>query len=145
MKNKTNLQRRTLLKYAAIGIAGALTYPSWAKTEGFVSVNRPSADFFPDVEIELTMNTAEVSILKGEKTKVWKVTGKVIKGTPEVLDNNEGTYLAPTLRFKKGQKVRLILNNNLPAHSILHWHGLHVPSKMDGNPMYAINHGETYI
>ena len=145
MKTKTNLQRRTLLKYAAIGIAGALTYPSWAKTEGFVSVNRPSADFFPDVEIELTMNTAEVSILKGEKTKVWKVTGKVIKGTPEVLDNNEGTYLAPTLRFKKGQKVRLILNNNLPAQSILHWHGLHVPSNMDGNPMYAINHGETYI
>ena len=51
----------------------------------------------------------------------------------------------PTLRFKKGQKIRLILNNNLPAQSILHWHGLHVPANMDGNPMYAINQGETYI
>ncbi|MDI1292255.1 MAG: multicopper oxidase domain-containing protein [Methylobacter sp.] len=146
MKTTTDLQRRKLLKYTAIGIAGAATYPSWAKaTNGFVRINSPSADFLPDVEIELTMNTADVPILSGNKTHVWKVTGKVIKGAANVLDNNEGTYLAPTLRLKTGQKLRLILNNNLPAQSILHWHGLHVPANMDGNPMYAINHGETYI
>ena len=140
----TNLQRRKLLKYAAVAITGAATYPVWAQAEEFVSVNKPSADFHPDVEIELTQSTADISIFKGEKSRVWKVTGKVLKGSSEVVDNNEGTYLAPTLRFKKGQKVRLILNNNLPAQSILHWHGLHVPANMDGNPMYAINQGETY-
>lgn len=145
MKTTTNLQRRKLLKYTAIGIAGALTYPSWAQTGGFTGVNTASADFLPDVEIELTMKPAEVAILNGEKTRVWKVIGKVISGPSGVLDNNDGTYLAPTLSFKKGQKVRLILNNNLPAQSILHWHGLHVPANMDGNPMYAINQGETYI
>ncbi len=145
MKSTTDLQRRKLLKYAAIAIAGAATYPSWAETSGFVRTNMPSADFLPDVEIELTMNTADVAILQGEKTRVWKITGKVVTGPSNVLDNNEGTYLAPTLRFKKGQKVRLILNNNLPAQSILHWHGLHVPANMDGNPMYAINRGETYV
>ncbi len=138
-------KRRKFLKYAALGIAGAVTYPSWAQTGGFVRVNTPSPDFIPDVEIELTQNTADVAILRGEKTQVWKVTGKVNKGSPGVLDNNEGTYLSPTLRLKKGQKVRLILNNNLPAQSILHWHGLHVPANMDGNPMYAINQGETYV
>jgi FtsP/CotA-like multicopper oxidase with cupredoxin domain len=146
MKTTTNLQRRKLLKYAAIGIAGAVTYPSWTQAASeFVRVNKPSADFLPDVEIELTMNTAEVAVLQGEKTRIWKITGKVIKGPSGVLNNNEGTYLAPTLSFKKGQKVRLILNNNLPAQSILHWHGLHVPANMDGNPMYAIDRGETYV
>ncbi|MGZ8193195.1 MAG: multicopper oxidase family protein [Methylobacter sp.] len=145
MKTTTNLQRRKLLKYAALGIAGAVTYPSWAQPGGFVRVNAPSAGFYPDIEIELTQNTAEVAIFPGETTRVWKITGKVIKGPSGVLDNNEGTYLAPTLRFKKGQKVRLILNNNLPTQSILHWHGLHVPANMDGNPMYAINQGETYV
>jgi blue copper oxidase len=140
-----NLQRRKLLKYAAIGIAGAATYPSWAQAGEFTRVNAPSADFLPDVEIELTMAPADVAILNGEKTRVWKVTGKVTTGPSDVLDNNEGTYLAPTLRFKKGQKVRIVLNNNLPAQSILHWHGLHVPANMDGNPMYAIDHGETYV
>lgn len=145
MKTSTNLHRRKLLKYTAVAIAGAATYPVWAQAGEFVRVNKPSADFHADVEIELTQSTADISIFKGEKTRVWKVTAKVLKGSSEVVDNNEGTYLAPTLRFKKGQKVRLILNNNLPAQSILHWHGLHVPANMDGNPMYAINQGETYI
>lgn len=145
MNSITNLQRRKLLKYAAVAITGAATYPVWAQAEEFVRVNKPSADFHADIEIELTQSTADISIFKGEKTRVWKITAKVLKGSSEVVDNNEGTYLAPTLRFKKGQKVRLILNNNLPAQSILHWHGLHVPANMDGNPMYAINQGETYI
>jgi blue copper oxidase len=145
MNTPTNLQRRKLLKYTAIGIAGAITYPSWVKAGEFVRTNMPSADFLPDVEIDLTMNAAEVAILSGNKTPIWKITGKVVKGPSDVLDNNEGTYLAPTLRFKKGQKVRMILNNNLPAQSILHWHGLHVPANMDGNPMYAINRGEAYV
>ena len=145
MKTTTDLQRRKLLKYTAIGIAGALAYPSWAEMGGLAKVNAASTDFLPDVEIELTMKPAEVAILNGEKTRVWKIIGKVISGPSGVLDNNDGTYLAPTLSFKKGQKVRLVLNNNLPAQSILHWHGLHVPANMGGNPMYAINQGETYI
>lgn len=141
----TNLQRRKLLKYTAVAITGAATYPIWAQAGEFIRVNKPSVDFHAEVEIELTQSEADISIFKGEKTRVWKVTGKVLKGPSEVVDNNVGTYLAPTLRFKKGQKVRLILNNNCPAPSILHWHGLHVPANMDGNPMYAINQGETYI
>ncbi|MEQ1531438.1 MAG: multicopper oxidase domain-containing protein [Methylococcales bacterium] len=133
------------MKYAAIGIAGAVTYPVWSQATGFKRVNQPSAGFQADVEIELTQNIADIAIFDGEKTRIWKVTGKVLKGSSDVIDNNEGTYLAPTLRFRKGQKIRIILNNNLPAQSILHWHGLHVPANMDGNPMYAINQGETYI
>ena len=145
MKTTIDLQRRKLLKYAAISIAGAAAYPSWTQAGEYTRVNAPSDDFLPDVEIELTMKPAEVAILKGDKTRIWKITGKVLTGPANVLDNNEGTYLSPTLHFKKGQRVRLILNNNLPAQSILHWHGLHVPANMDGNPMYAINQGQTYI
>jgi len=110
MKTPTDLQRRKLLKYAVMGIAGAATYPSWAQTGGFVRVNAPSADFLPDVELELTMNTADVAVLKGEKTRVWKVTGKVINGSANVLDNNEGTYLATNLdALKKARKSGLSL------------------------------------
>ena len=140
-----NLHRNKLLRYLAIVIACAITYPVWVQAGEFVRVNKPSADFHPDVEIELTQDIADIAIFEGEKTRVWKVTGKLVKGPSETVDNNEGTYLAPTLRFKKGQKVRLVLNNNLPAQSILHWHGLHVPANMDGNPMYAINQGESYV
>lgn len=145
MHTLTDLQRRKLLKYTAIGIAGALTYPVWSQAAKFASVNQRSAHFDADVEIELTQTPAEITIFKGEKTKIWKVTGKLLKGPAETIDNHDGTYLASTLRFKKGQKVRITLNNDLSASSILHWHGLHVPANMDGNPMYAIERGEAYI
>lgn len=145
MNTITNLHRRKLLKYGAIAIADAITHPVWVKAGDFVKANKASTDFHPDVEIELTQNITDIAIFEGQKTRVWKVTGKVLKGSSDIVDNNDGTYLAPTLRLKKGQKIRLILNNNLPAQSILHWHGLHVPANMDGNPMYAINEGESYV
>jgi hypothetical protein len=95
MNTITNLHCRKLLKYRAVAIDGAATYPVWAQAGEFVRVNQPSADFHADVEIELTQSTADIPIFEGEKTRVWKVTGKVLKGLSEVVDNNEGTYLAP--------------------------------------------------
>ena len=142
--NKINRQRRNLLKYAGITAAAAATYPNllFARSAGG---NKPSPDFHPDVEIELKQERARIPILKGERTRVWKVFGKVLKGPKGAVKNLSGTYLAPTIHLQKGQKVRIYLKNNLPAESILHWHGLHVPAEMDGNPMYAINTGETYV
>jgi FtsP/CotA-like multicopper oxidase with cupredoxin domain len=144
MNNKINIERRKFMQYAGI-TATAVSYPLITQAASSGVVNKPSADFHPDIEIELKQNVVKIPILKGPKTKVWKVYGKVLKGSPDSVENSTSTYLAPTLRFQTGQKVRIYLKNNLPAESILHWHGLHVPSKMDGNPMYAINHGETFV
>lgn len=145
MTHSIDIQRRKLLKYAGITSAVAAIYPPflWASSSG--KGNQPSPDFHPDVEIDLTQQVAQIQILKGQKTRVWKVYGKVLKGPKEVITNLEGTYLAPTIHLQKGQKVRIYLHNKLPAQSILHWHGLHVPADMDGNPMYAIDNGETYV
>ncbi len=144
MKFKINNQRRKFLQYSGISAAAA-TYPTLLNAASPGAVNKATANFNPDVEIELTMDVVKIPILSGPKTKVWKVFGKVLKGSHNSVENLSGTYLAPTLHFHSGQKVRIFLKNNLPAQSILHWHGLHVPSNMDGNPMYAINHGETYV
>ncbi len=141
---KINIQRRRFLQVAGIAMAAA-SFPAITHATRSGSINTASADFHPDVEIELKMDVINIPIFKGLKTRVWKVHGKVLKGSKDVVTNLPGTYLAPTIKLQKGQKVRIYLKNNLPAQSILHWHGLHVPSKMDGNPMYAINHGETYI
>lgn len=146
MNSSINFKRRQLLKYAAFAVSGAASYPIWAQSAAaFKAVNVPSANFHPDVEIELTQAVSEVQIFGGPKTRVWKVQGKVLSGPSDAIHNHPDNYLAPTIRLKKGQKVRIYLNNDLPAHSILHWHGLHVPANMDGNPMYAVSHGEAYI
>jgi suppressor of ftsI/bilirubin oxidase len=54
-------------------------------------------------------------------------------------------YLGPILNLMHGQKVRIWFYNQLPEPSIIHWHGMHVPQKMDGHPMYEIDQGERYV
>ncbi|WP_031434180.1 multicopper oxidase family protein [Methylomarinum vadi] len=147
MSSKINPNRRKFLQYSAMTAAAATTsFPSFLHAMGGAGkYAKPSADFHPDVEIELQMESTKIPIFDGPKTRIWKVHGKVLKGSPDSVTNDPDTYLAPTLHLHKGQKIRIYLKNNLPAESILHWHGLHVPADMDGNPMFAIHHGETFV
>lgn len=69
-----------------------------------------------------------VPIFRGQPTCVWRYGGKVVKG-----DHLSSGYL-PALRVRRGQKVRIDLANELPEPTIVHWHGLYVPSAMDGHP-----------
>ncbi len=34
------------------------------------------------------------------------------------------SYLEPTIRVRRGQKIRIHFHNDLPQESIIHWHGL---------------------
>ena len=144
MKNNVNLQRRNILKLAGVSTVALATFPGLLNAKYMRVSSHASVDFNPDVEISLTEEAIQVPIFKGQKTQVWKVIGDVLKGPASTITNEE-SYLAPTIRLHKGQKVRIYLKNNLDASTILHWHGLHVPAKMDGNPMYAIGHGETFV
>jgi suppressor of ftsI len=144
MKNNVNIQRRKLLKLAGISAAALATFPSLLNAKTMRVGRHASPDFNPDIEIKLTGKVKYVPIFNGPQTRVWKVIGEVLKGPAKTI-TNEKSYLAPTIRLHKGQKVRIYLNNELPSATILHWHGLHVPSEMDGNPMYAIDHGETFV
>jgi FtsP/CotA-like multicopper oxidase with cupredoxin domain len=146
MPHMINIQRRRLLKFAGLTAAMATVYPFLSYAQGMIGMgNQASSDFEPDVEIELTQEVVDIPIFRGPETRVWKVFGKVLKGPETAIVNHAESYIAPTIQLQKGQRVRIILKNNLPAQSILHWHGMHVPSKMDGNPMYAINQGQTFV
>jgi len=145
MTSIINNQRRKFLQNTGAAAVAAATYPSLIQAAGMGGASKASANFHADVEIELTQKAVKIPIFNGPETRVWKVFAKVLKGSPDTVKNLPDSYLAPTLNLHKGQKVRIYLKNKLPAESILHWHGLHVPSKMDGNPMYAINHGETFV
>ncbi len=144
MNNNFNIQRRHLLKYAGITAAVA-SYPGFVIATSQRFGNKPSPAFRPDIEIKLTLEPSEMQILSGPKTRIWKIHGHLLKGPKATLENNPGSYLGPTIRLQKGQKVRIHLANHLSSQSILHWHGMHVPAEMDGNPMYTINKGESFF
>jgi CopA family copper-resistance protein len=45
-----------------------------------------------------------------------------------------GSLPAPTLRWREGEEVVLRVTNNLAEDSSVHWHGIILPSNMDGVP-----------
>lgn len=102
-------------------------------------------NFSPDVEIELTAQKDNVSILPGNTTKVWKYSGSVRKGRKDSLQILDENYLGPIFRVNKGEKIRVIFKNEVDEKTIVHWHGLHVPAEMDGHPKYLIDKDEEYV
>ena len=137
------INRRQFLYLAGAGAANLVSMNRWpaAKT-GLASSN--DKDFSPDLELSLTAAPAKVPISQGEPTNVWQYKGQVIKGDLDSLINPDQSYLGPIIRTRMNRKIRIHFKNNLPAESIIHWHGLHVPAEMDGHPMDVIPSGKTF-
>jgi CopA family copper-resistance protein len=55
-------------------------------------------------------------------------------GTPRLATMVNGSLPAPILRLREGDEVRLRVTNLLKEDSSIHWHGLILPSAMDGVP-----------
>jgi FtsP/CotA-like multicopper oxidase with cupredoxin domain len=85
-------------------------------------------------------------------TKQWEITASVIEWETEpgtVLEAYayNGTVPGPQLHAEVGDKVRIILHNELPVPTTIHSHGLYVPNAMDGVPVIsqpAVMPGESF-
>lgn len=55
-----------------------------------------------------------------------------------------GDYLGPTLRAKRGERVVVNVRNDLAEQTSVHWHGMHLPARMDGGPHQPVRPGETW-
>lgn len=70
-------------------------------------------------------------------------------GTPRIGTTVNGSLPAPILRWREGDRVTLRVTNLLSETSSIHWHGIILPSAMDGVPGIAtgfegIKSGETF-
>ncbi len=128
--------RRHVLKSLAAG-GGVLAMPA--------TLRQAVGATEPDVEIVLTATKGEAPILSGRITPVWTYRGKVVKGDARSVQSIPGTYLGPIIRVRKGQRVRLVLENGLDEATNIHWHGLHVPDDMDGHPRHTAAPGKRYV
>jgi bilirubin oxidase len=90
------------------------------------------------VEVNLTAEVSRVSLLPGKETEIYSYNG----GMP-----------GPTLEVREGDNVIVHFRNNLPARdteynhlneTTIHWHGIHLPEKADGNPMDPVQPGGSY-
>ena len=53
-------------------------------------------------------------------------------GMPGMPGMKEGSMPGPTIEVNEGDKVRIIVHNELPEPTSMHWHGIDVPNVMDG-------------
>jgi plastocyanin len=85
-------------------------------------------------------------------TLEWELTASVIQWETEpgkVLEAYayNGMVPGPQLRAQVGDRIRIILHNQLPEPTTIHSHGLLVPPEMDGVPVIsqpAVMPGETF-
>ncbi|WP_415952407.1 multicopper oxidase family protein [Streptomyces sp. KLOTTS4A1] len=78
---------------------------------------------------DLRMQAGETEFRPGRQTPTWGFNG---------------SYLGPTLRAARGEKVKVRIANGLDEASTVHWHGMHLPARMDGGPHQMVEAGGTW-
>ncbi len=140
--------RRDFIKLGCVGASVFITWPLLQACVNEESTGVPlklNPEFKPDLDIILTAAEREVNLFDGRKTKCWSFESELIKGDPDKLQQIPDSYLGPTIKVRKGEKIRIRFKNELSEESILHWHGMHVPAEDDGHPTDVITQGQTYV
>ena len=70
-------------------------------------------------QFELTAEIAQWEVEPGRTVAAWTYNGMVP---------------GPTMKVQPGERVRVVLHNDLPQSTSIHWHGVDTPNAMDGVP-----------
>lgn len=136
--NESRRQFMMNLGTTALGIPAASSLPiAWAGEKP-----APSTVGYRPVK---TPGLATLPFEMDGDTKVFRLTAEpVTTYFPDMSDPHgrarrpieawgyNGMVNGPTLEAVEGDKVRIIVQNNLEEPTSVHWHGLHLPINMDG-------------
>lgn len=151
------ISRRKLLQLAGLGaLAGATGSMRRAHAQETPDIARPA-----DRETRGPGGHAPVQTLNGwtlphRKKNGWKefhlvaeeVEHEFAPGSRATCWGYNATTPGPTIEAMEGDKVRIFVTNRLPEHTTIHWHGILLPSGMDGVGGLSQPHikpGETYV
>jgi FtsP/CotA-like multicopper oxidase with cupredoxin domain len=88
-----------------------------------------------------------------EGVKIFELTAKPVRwdfggGVQQVAWTYNGMVPGPLLRVTEGDQVRIVVRNELPDDTTIHWHGIEAPNAMDGVPGMTqdpVAPGETFV
>ncbi len=128
-------------------------------TPGSMVVNNPEAAHMmepitaPNVQAATETEGGRPLAFREENgVKVFELTAKAVQwpilaGVNVTAFTYNGTVPGPMIRVTEGEQVRIVVKNELPEATTIHWHGIEVPNAMDGVPgvtQDAIQPGETF-
>ena len=67
-----------------------------------------------------------------------------IKGKPAATYGYSASILGPVIRLRRGDEVEMMVENALDVDTTVHWHGLLMPSHVDGGPHQVIKSGSAW-
>jgi len=107
---------------AGLALGGGHSYPAWAQT----------IQSHPDLVLRIAPVTLELA------------PGRLVQTV-----GYNGSVPGPILRFREGQRVTVEVQDATSVPEIVHWHGLAVPSEVDGameegTPMIMAGHSASY-
>ncbi|MDH3547631.1 MAG: multicopper oxidase domain-containing protein, partial [Gammaproteobacteria bacterium] len=131
MQHIDRLSRRRFLRNSVSlagmsGLLGSLPLPAWAVSGTGAAAQHRAHDHF---DLRIGATSIDVS---GRTATAFGINGSVP---------------GPLLRFREGDRVTLDVRNDLGVDSSIHWHGLLLPTNMDGVPgmsFAGIRPGESY-
>jgi FtsP/CotA-like multicopper oxidase with cupredoxin domain len=142
-------RRRFLGGLAGAGAALAATTTALSLISQTDSKNKASAASATTSTSGTLVIPSLLSATTSDSTDVYTLT--MDTGTTEILSGVSsstagfnGSFLGPTIKVTNGDVVQMDVTNNLGADTTVHWHGAHVPAKVDGGPQVAFADGETW-
>ena len=135
MSIDTSLTRRQalLLSGSAAASLTAAGLPRWAHA---VPSGGPSLSIPQLIEAR----SGELVTLKLQKTQHRFGAGAAVPAR-----GISASYLGPVVRVRTGDTIPFRVENRLDEETTLHWHGLLVPSQVDGGPHNTIRPGGVWL
>jgi len=76
---------------------------------------------------DLTAQSGSTEFTSGVQTRTW---------------GYDQGFLGPTIVAERGEHVQINVTNDLVEATTVHWHGMHLPARMDGGPHQLIEPGD---
>ncbi|MGM0554245.1 MAG: multicopper oxidase family protein, partial [Pseudomonadota bacterium] len=139
------MKRRQFLGLAA-ALPAVTTFGSWTLFNHAVSAPRfDNALFLPGADGPFAVLAPNQSFTLVAEQGWMPVPGR--EETPFLwyrarLDGHE--YQNPILLLRTGDELDVTLDNQLDEGTIIHWHGLHVPGRVDGHPIHTVEPGKQF-
>lgn len=151
------LSRRNLLQFAGLGaLAGAMGRARPASARETPDIARPADRESARPGGHVPVTTLNGWTLPHRMKGGWKefhlvaeeVEHEFAPGCRATCWGYNGTTPGPTIEAVEGDRVRIYVTNRLPEHTTIHWHGILLPSGMDGVGGLSQPHikpGETFV